>query len=252
MTGLIERPAGASERSTYRHQTDIFNILYTFSSSFRHRRGHARLGAMAAATDLLGGDGPVAGTPVALVLAAGAGSRFRGPGHKLDARLRGRPVLERAVDNALTAGIGPVVVVTGAPLTTALHPSVVHVVNSHWAEGQATSLRAGLAAAADLEADAVLVGLGDQPFVGPSAWRRVAGLDAPIVVATYRGRRGHPVRLHRSTWSLLPRDGDEGARAVIGSRPDLVTELPCEGSPIDIDTVEDLRRWQSSSSTSSP
>ena len=49
-----------------------------------------------------GGDSdaaPVAGTPVALILAAGAGSRFRGPGHKLDAPLRGRPVLERAVDH---------------------------------------------------------------------------------------------------------------------------------------------------------
>jgi CTP:molybdopterin cytidylyltransferase MocA len=209
---------------------------------------------MAAAPDPVGdADGaPVAGTPVALILAAGAGRRFRGPGHKLDAPLRGRPVLERAVDNALTAGIGPVVVVTGAPLTTALHPSVVHVVNDQWVRGQITSLRAGIAAAADLGADAVLVGLGDQPFVDPSAWRRVGACDAPIVVATYHGRRGHPVRLHRSTWSLLPTEGDEGARVVLRRRPELVTELPCEGSPIDIDTVEDLRRWQNSSSTSSP
>lgn len=199
-----------------------------------------------------GGDAPVGGTPVVVVLAAGAGSRYRGPGHKLDARLGGRPILERAVENAMTAGIGPVVVVTGAPLSTGLHPSVVQVVNERWAEGQITSLRAGIAAAEELSADAVLVGLGDQPFVGPDAWRRVAALDAPIAVATYHGRRGHPVRLHRSTWPLLPDHGDEGARSVLRRRPDLVTEVPCEGSPIDIDTVEDLRRWQSSSSTSSP
>ncbi len=189
----------------------------------------------------------VVGTPVALILAAGAGSRFRGPGHKLDAPLAGRPVLERAVDNAMTAGVGPVVVVTGRPLSTALHPSVVHVVNERWAEGQATSLQAGLIAAGELGGDAVLVGLGDQPFVPPAAWRRVAAVDAPIVVATYHGRRGHPVRLHRSVWSLLPADGDEGARSLLGRRTELVTELPCEGSPIDIDTVEDLHRWQSSS-----
>lgn len=194
----------------------------------------------------------VAGAPVVVILAAGAGRRFRGPGHKLDARLRGRPILERAVDSAMAAGIGPVVVVTGAPLATALHPSVVHVVNEQWAEGQITSLRAGIRAAAELGADAVLVGLGDQPFVPPEAWRRVAALDRPIVVATYHGQRGHPVRLHRDTWSLLPHRGDEGARSLLGRHPDLVTELPCEGSPIDIDTLEDLRRWQSSSSTSSP
>ena len=147
----------------------------------------------------------------------------------------------------MAAGVGPVVVVTGRPLSTALHPSVVHVVNERWADGQATSLQAGLLAAAELGADAVVVGLGDQPFVPPSAWRRIAAVDAPIVVATYHGRRGHPVRLHRTTWALLPERGDEGARAVLGGRPELVTELPCEGSPIDIDTVEDLHRWQSSS-----
>jgi CTP:molybdopterin cytidylyltransferase MocA len=200
-----------------------------------------------AATQDDGSAAAVVGLPVALILAAGAGSRFRGSGHKLDAELRGRPVLERAVDNAMTAGIGPVVVVTGRPLSTALHPSVVHVVNERWAEGQATSLQAGLAAAGELGGDAVLVGLGDQPFVPPEAWRRVAAVDAPIVVATYHGRRGHPVRLHRSVWALLPADGDEGARSLLGRRTELVTELPCEGSPIDIDTVEDLHRWQSSS-----
>jgi len=188
---------------------------------------------------------------VAVVLAAGAGTRFRGSGHKLDAQVRGRPVLERAVGAALAAGVGPVVVVTGRPLATTLHPSVVHVVNDRWAEGQSTSLRAGLAAAADLDADAAVVGLGDQPFVTADAWRCVAAHRGPIAIATYHGRRGHPVWLRRETWGLLPAGGDEGARALLRDRPDLVTELPCEGSPIDIDTEEDLRRWQNSSSTSS-
>jgi len=189
---------------------------------------------------------------VAVILAAGGGTRFRGPGHKLDAQVRDRPVLERAVGAALGAGIGPVVVVTGQPLATALHPSVVHVVNDRWAEGQSTSLAAGLAAADHLDAEAAVIGLGDQPFVTVDAWRRVAGHRGAIAIATYHGRRGHPVRLRRDTWSLLPANGDEGARALLRNRPDLVTELPCEGSPIDIDTEEDLRRWQSSSSTSSP
>jgi molybdenum cofactor cytidylyltransferase len=143
-------------------------------------------------------------------------------------------------------------VVTADQLATTLHPAVVHVVNECWADGQITSLRAGIAAAESLGADAVIIGLGDQPFVSVDAWRSVAAVDAPIAVATYDGQRGHPVRLRRDTWDLLPRRGDEGARALLGRRPDLVTEVPCDGSPIDIDTVEDLRRWQSSSSTSSP
>jgi molybdenum cofactor cytidylyltransferase len=189
---------------------------------------------------------------VAVVLAAGAGTRFTGDGHKLDARVGDHTVLEHAVESAIAAGIGPVVVVTADQITTPLPSSVVHVINDRWAEGQMTSLRAGIAAARNLGAAAVVVGLGDQPFVRVDAWRAVAATDAPIAVATYNGRRGHPVRLAEQTWPLLPDAGDEGARSLMRLRPDLVTEVPCEGSPIDIDTVEDLRQWQNSSSTSSP
>jgi molybdenum cofactor cytidylyltransferase len=189
---------------------------------------------------------------VSVVLAAGAGSRFRGPGHKLDAAVGGRPVLERAVAAALTSGAGPVIVVTAGQVRTALHPSVVHVVNEQWADGQVTSLHVGIAAAVELGATAVTVGLGDQPFISPDAWRAVAATDVPIAVATYGGRRGHPVRLRQDVWGLLPVDGDEGARTLMRLRPDLVTAVPCDGSPIDIDTVEDLQRWQTNSSTSSP
>jgi molybdenum cofactor cytidylyltransferase len=190
-------------------------------------------------------------TVVAVVLAAGAGSRFRGPTHKLDAPVGGSPLVERAVGTALAAGVGPVVVVTAGQLTTALHPSVVHVVNDCWADGQMTSLRRGIEAARELGADAVVVGLADQPFVTADAWRVVAATDAPIAVATYDGRRGHPVRLRADVWSLLPQSGDEGARSLMRLRPDLVQAVPCDGSPIDIDTVEDLQRWQNNSSTSS-
>jgi CTP:molybdopterin cytidylyltransferase MocA len=194
---------------------------------------------------------PPDGTVVAVVLAAGAGSRFRGPTHKLDAAVGGTALVERAVGTALAAGIGPVVVVTAGQLHTALHPSVVHVVNDEWAHGQMTSLRRGIAAARDLGATAVVVGLGDQPFVTPGAWRAVAASEAAIAVATYDGDRGHPVRLRSDVWELLPVTGDEGARSVMRLRPDLVERVPCDGSPIDIDTVEDLRRWQNNSSTTS-
>jgi CTP:molybdopterin cytidylyltransferase MocA len=82
------------------------------------------------------------------------------------------------------------------------------------------------------------------PGLTPSAWRTVAEAEGgPIVVATYGDRRGHPVRLDATVWTLLPTSGDEGARSLISRRPELVTEVACEGKATDIDTREDLRRW---------
>jgi CTP:molybdopterin cytidylyltransferase MocA len=144
-------------------------------------------------------------------------------------------------------------VVTAGHLRATLPTEVVEVVNEEWEQGQMSSLRCGIAAAQSSGGDRVVVGLGDQPAIEPSAWQAVAaaGSASPIAVATYGGRRGHPVSLAESVWPLLAEGGDEGARALMRLRPDLVSEVPCQGSALDIDTLEDLDRWQNSSSTSS-
>lgn len=196
-------------------------------------------------------------TTVAVVLAAGAGTRFAGPRHKLLTEIDGVAIARRAVDAATESGVGPVVVVTGAVDVEATWPDgarrdITFVHNGSWADGQATSLQLAVRTAAELGAEAIVVGLADQPFVPAAAWRQVAASTAPIAVATYGGRRRNPVRLAASTWPLLPTDGDEGARTLIRLRPDLVEEVPCAGSPDDIDTWEDLASWQSRSSTNSP
>ena len=182
------------------------------------------------------------------MLAGGAGSRFLaagGAGHKLLAPWRGRTVVWSAVRAAVDADIGPVVVVSrSADLTGALPEGVEVRHNPAWAQGQATSLQVAIAAAAELDATAVVVGLGDQPLLTAEAWRAVAATTATsIAVATYDGRRGGPVRLAADIWPLLPATGDEGARVLMRRRPDLVTEVACNGDPADIDTVEDLTAW---------
>ncbi len=179
-----------------------------------------------------------------VLLAAGGGSRFAASEHKLLASLRGRPVYLWALDHAIAADLGEVLVVTGAvPLD--VPAGAVEVPNPDWPAGQMTSLRAGISAASARGATAVVVGLADQPFIEPGAWRAVASVEAPIVAATYDGRRANPVRLDATVWELLPPSGDEGARSLMRLRPDLVREVPCEGSPADIDTVGDLTRWNS-------
>jgi molybdenum cofactor cytidylyltransferase len=194
----------------------------------------------------------------AVVLAAGSGSRFaprpggepgRSAGHKLVADLRGRPVYRWALDAVLGAEFDVVVVVTGA-VDLDLPPSVREVHNPKFADGQATSLQCGLQAATELGADAMVVGLADQPFITTDAWRAVAASPAEIAVATYAGQRANPVMFRRSIWSLLPSEGDLGGRSLIALRPELVSEVACTGSFADIDTMEDLQRWNSS--TNSP
>ncbi|MGH9098699.1 MAG: nucleotidyltransferase family protein, partial [Acidimicrobiales bacterium] len=176
-----------------------------------------------------GGTGTRYGSRVAaLVLAAGEGSRFAA-GPKLLAAFRGRPLLAWAVEPPLEAGL-PVVVVSGpvdlAEPLACFGAAVTVVDNRRWKEGQATSLLAGVAWCEAARFDAVVVGLGDQPLVPSSAWRAVAGDErAPIVSATFSGRRRPPVRLHRAVWPLLADAGDQGARELMRRRPDLVAEV---------------------------
>ena len=145
---------------------------------------------------------------------------------------------------ALDSDIGPVWVVAGcADLSTSLPPGASIIENPNWAQGQATSLQSAVEAGRAAGLDGIVVGLADQPLVPAGAWRRVAGTDAPIAVATYDGKRRNPVRLSAAVWDLLPASGDQGARVVFDNRPDLVREVPCDGEPVDIDTREDLCKW---------
>jgi CTP:molybdopterin cytidylyltransferase MocA len=160
---------------------------------------------------------------------------------------RGRPLFTWALWHAIQAGLDETVVVTGATDLSAVvdrwRDVVTLVPNDRWEQGQATSLQTAVRVAAERGHDALVVGLGDQPLVTPEAWIAVARSVSPIAVASYAGRRGHPVRLHSSVWPLLPAVGDEGARVVMSQRAELVVEIACDGEPSDIDTLEDLARW---------
>jgi molybdenum cofactor cytidylyltransferase len=181
----------------------------------------------------------------AVVLCAGGGSRYVAASgeHKLLAPFRGRAVVHWALEHALAAGLDVTVAVTGpADITGVVPPGVTVVENPLWAEGIATSLQLAVATARRLGLEAIVVGLGDQPLVPAAAWRAVAASSSPVAVASYAGARRNPVRLARSVWDDLPHSGDEGARVLMRRRPELVEEVPCEGDPLDIDTVEDLAR----------
>lgn len=198
----------------------------------------------------------MARSPIAAVLlGAGAGSRFAGDAHKLLADLHGTPLYRHALRHVVEADIGPVVLVTGAvelPVPVEYADRVTAVHNPSWQQGQSTSLRVGIEEARRLGATVVVVGLADQPGVSPSAWRRLADAGADLAVATYGDRRGHPVRIGARHWDELPDRGDIGARDLLSVHSDDVEQIPCPGTATDIDTAEDLATWLRRSPTNSP
>ncbi|MGN6634083.1 MAG: nucleotidyltransferase family protein [Oryzihumus sp.] len=190
-----------------------------------------------------------------VVLAAGAGVRLGRP--KAQVVVDGRRLVDLVVDACARAGLDPVVVVTGAaavepePLaeTDQLDSAEVVVVhNPEWETGQASSLRAGLAAVgARPDVDALVVTLVDTPGVGAGHLRRVVAAladGATAAVAAYRGQQRTPVGLVREVWAEVADvvHGDEGARVWLRAHQGLVTPVECGdlGPWRDIDVPADL------------
>jgi molybdenum cofactor cytidylyltransferase len=183
-----------------------------------------------------------------IVLAAGRGSRFGDESPKTLARLGQRPLVAHAVASARSSGLRPLVVVVGCQaeeVAAAAGRDVEVIENPFWEEGMSTSLRAGLASVmADRTITAMAVALADQPRIGAEAYRRLvlAHADgAELAVATYGGKRGHPVLIGRNYFDEAMRmTGDQGARTLL-ARPEVV-EVPCDGTgeATDVDTPADL------------
>jgi len=156
----------------------------------------------------------------AVVLAAGAATRFGAPKQ----RLLLPAVLERL------GTVDQIVVVSGAYELAGAVPC------PDWERGPGASLRCGLAALSS-DVEAAVVVLADGPELDPAAVERVVATwresGAPIVAASYGGNRGHPLLVDRSAWADIP---DEGLRS---HEPLLV---PCDdvGAPGDVDYPDDL------------
>jgi CTP:molybdopterin cytidylyltransferase MocA len=192
-----------------------------------------------------------------IILAAGAARRMGRP--KLLLPLEGGCVLQHVVDAAAGSCLDEVVVVLGAQaeavraaLALPAERPLCVTVNDRWAEGQSTSLHAGLAAL-DARADAAAILLGDQPGIDSALIDAVAAAFVAAGAAAARpvyrsetGQRipGHPVFLHRRLWPALETlRGDAGARTVLAEHPEWVLDVPVAGPPpVDIDTPADYER----------
>jgi CTP:molybdopterin cytidylyltransferase MocA len=185
----------------------------------------------------------------AIVLAAGAGSRFGGG--KLLASLGGVPILQHVLDTIAAADLDDVVVVLGrdrAAVEAAIRwRSERRVTNPEPERGLSSSLQAGMAAIDAGSAGALIV-LGDQPRLSVDTIRALLGApdDAarPVVAPRYDddGAR-NPMLIRRSVFGLVEEAvGDRGLGPILADRSDMVVEVPVAGSNPDVDTRADLDR----------
>jgi CTP:molybdopterin cytidylyltransferase MocA len=160
----------------------------------------------------------------AVVLAAGAATRFGAPKQRL--------LLPHVLEHLRASSVDEIVVVSGA-YELDVDERVVECPD--WELGPGASLRCGLKALGPATEAAVVV-LADGPRLAPAAIERVLEAwresGAQVLAAAYGGDRGHPVLLARAAWDRVP---DEGARLL---EPVLV---PCDdlGPPGDVDYVDD-------------
>jgi molybdenum cofactor cytidylyltransferase len=191
----------------------------------------------------------------AIILAAGRSTRMGGP-NKLLAELGGKALVRIVTEQALASKAQDVIVVTGhqaEEVEKVLRGlNVTFVRNPDFAEGLASSVKAGVAAVPDDAAGAVIC-LGDMPLIDARLIDRLIDAFAPdrghlIAVPVSDNRRGNPVLWSRRFFNeLMALDGDIGARHLIARHSEAVAEVPVEGSGafLDIDTpqaLDDARR----------
>ena len=183
----------------------------------------------------------------AILLAAGAGTRFGGAKllHPLE---DGVAIAAHAARNLTAAGIADIIAVLRPgdfPLADILEQEGCYVAFcKDAARGMGHSLAHGVATAR--ESEAWIVALADMPRVKPQtiiSIRNALESGATIAAPVCRGERGHPVGFAvKLRDELLLLSGDAGARSVLERHADKITLVECddEGIAFDVDHRSDV------------
>lgn len=186
-----------------------------------------------------------------IILAAGGSERLGQPKQLLE--WRSVPFVRQVAQTALSAGLDPLIVVTGSDRVAVegalLDLPVKCVHNPDWVAGQSSSMRVGLASLPE-RCDRVVFLLSDQPQVSPLLIRQLIERHnqqrEPITAPMMRERRGNPVLFGNETFEFLRGiSGDKGGRAAFNKFK--VDTLPWidDRALMDVDQVSDydkLRR----------
>ncbi|MGB2895615.1 MAG: selenium cofactor biosynthesis protein YqeC [Anaerolineales bacterium] len=187
----------------------------------------------------------VHGRIAGIILAGGGSQRFGRP--KLVEIWEGEALIRRSVRAAREAGLNPIVVVLGADglaVQEALGQIPVQIAsNPDWAEGQSSSVRAGLKVLAP-NVDGAIFLLADMPLVDANLVRALVAeqrMSLKPIVAPWTGERwGNPVLFDRATFEALSQiHGDQGGRVLFKDYPIQAVHWG-QSAMLDIDTPDDL------------
>lgn len=180
------------------------------------------------------------------VLAAGASRRLGQP--KQLVKLNGEPLIRRACRTAISAQIGPVVVILGClreqiALAVSDLPLEI-VINDAWDEGMASSVRAATLAAQSLEVDALLLLHADQYAITSQDLRHLHDAWQTSPAAAYLSRAGNhlgpPAILPASLFDqMLTLVGESGPKSILDGHTHVV-EIAMPAASRDVDQPLDL------------
>jgi molybdenum cofactor cytidylyltransferase len=149
----------------------------------------------------------------------------------------GETLVQRAVRLAIEAGLSPVILVAADEALIVAGAEIV--LNEAASEGMASSIRCGVNAVQGC--DGVVLMACDQPALSVEHLQALIAEPAEIAGSAYAGRVGVPAYFPSLSFeSLLALEGDAGARELLRG----VRQVPQENLSFDIDTKEDLARWQ--------
>ena len=200
-------------------------------------------------------------TPAAVVLAGGLSRRFGKPKQLL--MVEDRPLIVHVLNVILKVDLDPVILVTGCRSedvrlalgsSTGLNPkqfkrlTLIH--NPDYASGQASSVKAGLAAIGPGVKGAVFI-MADQIGLKPEVLKGIirtwqnAGEEF-LIRPRYGGEPGGPVLWPKRFFpNLMNLTGDAGGRSLMKDlgRDTFFIDFNRDDYPVDIDTPQDYEQW---------
>lgn len=194
----------------------------------------------------------------AILLAAGQSTRMNGE-NKLLKEIKGKTLIQRAVQNILLSSVDEIVIITGFQSEiieekVGKNKKIKFILNNNYKDGMASSIKKGIENLSK-KSEAFFISLGDMPMVNQSIYNKLIKsrhnynkkkkpLDKKeIFIPTYLDQTGNPILFSKFMKDkIMQIDGDIGAKKIIELNKKNILNIPfkSKGVILDFDTKTDF------------